>query len=101
MAFNYFHHYYGTYIGIGIRKQIGKKYIYQIVRGQQKKYPYVVPFRPNSVGQQKMTHLLREAVALWHTLSSEDRLLYDGSTPPRKTMSGFNYFISLYINTWK
>lgn len=99
--FNYYHEFYGVYLGLGIRKQLGKKYIYQIVNGVQRKYPYVVPSRPNTPGQQKMTDLLKKAVQSWHTLTSTEKKYYDDNTPLGKTMSGFNYFVSLYINSYK
>lgn len=101
MGFNYYHEFYGYYIGLGIRKQVGEKYIYQIVKGEQRKYSYVVPSRPNSPGQQKMTDLLRKATQSWHTLTSYEKKYYDNNVPSGKTMSGFNFYISLYINSYK
>lgn len=101
MAFNYYHEFYGVYIGLGIRKQLGKKYIYQIVKSDQRKYSYVVPSRPNSPGQQKMTDLLRKATQSWHDLTSEEKKYYDDNVPLGKVMSGFNYYVSEYINTYK
>lgn len=101
MGFDYYHEFYGVYIGLGIRKQVGKKYIYQVVKGDQRKYSYVVPSRPNSPGQQQMTDLLRKAVQSWHDLSTEEKLSYDHAIPAGKTMSGFNFYISEYILSYK
>lgn len=101
MPFDFYNEFYGTYIGISIRGAIGKKYIYQRVNNQQKKYSYVVPSNPNTIAQQKMRDLLKKATLSWHTLSSDTKKWYDEHTPPRRTMSGFNFYVSRYINTYK
>lgn len=101
MAFNWYDSYYGYFIGLKIQKTIGKKWIYQVVGNVQKKYAYYQYYNPNSPEQQRYRDLLRKAVQSWHTLSEEEKILYDKNVPPKKIMSGFNFFISEYINTYK
>lgn len=101
MSFNWYDSFYGTYIGVKIRGTIGKKYIYQVISNEQKKYNYYQYINPNSPEQQRFRDLLRKAVQLWHTLPSEEKKVYDENIPPGKTMSGYNFFISEYINQYK
>ena len=101
MSFDWYDSYYGTYLGAKIKGTIGKKYIYQVVENIQRKYRYYDYINPDSPEQQRFRDLLRKAVQSWHSLSSDEKLFYDGNIPSGKTMSGFNFYVSSYINNYK
>lgn len=101
MPFNWLDSYYGISIGIKIHGTIGKRWIYQVVENVQQKYAYYQYVNPDTPLQQKFRDLLKKAVQTWHTLSATEKTVYDQSIPPGKTMSGFNFFISEYINNYK
>jgi hypothetical protein len=98
-GFTYFQEYYGHYLGLKIHGTVGKKYTYQTIHNRQIKYRYTVPFNPNSQLQQYWRESLRHAVLGWHNLSVSKRAWYRENKPSRPAMSGFNWFISRYLDT--
>lgn len=97
MAFNYYHSYYGYSIGVQIRGQIGKKFIYQRIQNVQIKYPYKKPTNPRTTLQQAHRARIRQAVWAWQNLTENQKNFYRQKEPIRPIMSGYNYFISQYI----
>ena len=101
MPFDFYNEFYGTYVGVKIRGALSKRFIYQVVNNRQRKYAYCVPSDPKSAEQLRLRDLLRKATQSWHTLSDEDKNFYRESVPEGKPMTGFNYYVSLYINNYK
>lgn len=97
MGFNYYHSYYGYPIGVQIRGQIGKKFIYQRIQNVQIKYPYKKPTNPRTTLQQAHRARIRQAVWAWQDLTQIQKNFYRQKEPIRPIMSGYNYFISQYI----
>ena len=101
MGFNYYNEFYGYFVADKIRGTIGKKIIYHVQNGRQRKWAYYIPFDPKTETQLRLRDILRQAVLLWQNLSESERNFYRENIPPGKSMTGFNFFISNYINTHK
>ena len=95
--FQYYRSFYGYVLGVQIRKQLGKKYIYQVVGGKQIKYKYVVPGNPRTYLQQLNRWRMKQAVLSWQSLTDSVKNFYRSKEPFKKIMSGYNYYISAYI----
>ena len=99
-GFNYYHEFYGHYIGVTIHGAIGKKYIYRKHYRKQEKYPYQIPTNKNTPEQQRLRKLFGDAVRIWQGFSASQRRFYRSTKPKHLVMTGFNYFISLYMRTY-
>ena len=100
MPFDFYHEFYGNYVGMQIRGTIGKKIIYQRIGNIQRRYNYFIPPNPNTPAQQHMRFLLGRATDKWHTLTEPEKQGFETLKPKHKVMSGFNYFVSLYIKQY-
>lgn len=101
MAFNFYDSYYGTYVGLKIRGTIGKNFTYQTTRNIQRKYPYRIPYDPKTPAQLRQRDLLRKATWSWHSLTPQEQQTYRNNEPYYPIMSGFNFYVSQYINLYK
>jgi len=101
IGFQYFSNGYYCAVGIKIRGQIGKKYIYRIVKNTQHRYPYKKPYNPNSPLQQKYRFLYKHAILSWQSLPETEKAEYRKKEHRLGKMSGFNFYIREYINTYK
>ena len=95
--FQYYRTYYGYYIGLEIRKQIGKKFIYQMNNGVQIKRRWKKPRNPRSDKQQANRWKIKQAVLAWKALPESEWNYYRGLEPFKKIMSGYNFFVSNYV----
>jgi len=95
--FNYYNSFDYIPIGLKVRKQLGKKYIYQIRNGTQVRYDYVVPDNPRTELQQANRWRIRQAVLSWQSLNDDQKQSYRKLEPFKKPMSGYNYYIQQYI----
>ena len=100
-GFNFFDTYYGYIVGIKIRGSIGKKYTYQVTHGRQCKHRYCRPPDPISPAQLHQQDLMRKAVHAWHAQPLAFRTAQPDRRSAASVMSGYNYFLSCYINTYK
>lgn len=97
MSFKYYHQYYGYIVGTQIRGQIGKKQVYRIRNGRQQKYSYYVPFNPQTPAQQANRLKYAHSIKYWQALSPAEKALYNSLEKVHPHMSGFNYYIHLYM----
>lgn len=86
-------------LGIKIRKQLAKRYIYQNRKGTQVKYDYVVPSNPRTLLQQANRWKIIQAVFGWKSLAEQEKQNYRDMEPFTNIMSGYNYFIQQYLKT--
>ncbi len=84
-------------IGVAIRKQLGKEYIYRIRNNVQERMLYYVPTNPRTYAQQFNRWKVKQAVLSWKGLNEDEKNYYRNKEPFTKTMSGYNYFISEYL----
>ncbi|GAH34702.1 unnamed protein product, partial [marine sediment metagenome] len=64
----------GIFIGVQVRKQLGKSFIFRVRRGQQQKYPYHTPSNPQRPGkQQPWRRLFAAAMAAALALSPDEK----------------------------
>jgi hypothetical protein len=101
MAFNFFDTYYGYVIGFKIRGSIGNKYTYQVTKNVQCKHRYCRPPDPTSPAQLRQQDLMRLAMFAWHALPAAAKTNLPDYRRGSSIMSGFNYFLSNYINKYK
>ena len=68
------------------------------LNGQRKEFrqKYYFPYNPRSPSQVKNRNKFAEAVKAWQDLTNEEKMFYNKLKGYRK-MSGYNYFISLYL----
>ena len=100
MGFNFYDEYYGQYIGIGIRKTVGKQWTYQILHGKQRKYRYTVVPNPRTASQQANRLKIRHAVLAWQDLNPIQQQNYRKKEPFTPKMSGYNFFLSKYLKNF-
>lgn len=99
----------GVILGSGIRKQLGKRIIFRVRRGNgyfgstagvlyQDKYTYFVPSSINHVNGQGAREALTTAVSDWHyVLTDAQKAEYNRRAKKGLRMSGFNLYIKEYI----
>ena len=99
----------GVWIGIGIRKQIGKAWIFRIVSGNgyygteigkhyQQKYPYFVPSTINHANGQASRDAFATANSNWkNVLTDAERRVYDRRAARRGAVMGRNLYIGEYV----
>ena len=109
MAFNPKFCFGGIPLGIAIRGQIAKQYIFRITRGNgyggsiqgkryQNKYSYFVPTSINNTESDPARTALAQAVGNWQTsLSQEQKAEYNRRASKGLHMSGYNLYIREYI----
>lgn len=73
--------------------QAGKAAVFAKWKGRQYRRKYVIPSNPNTAMQQGVRASFTNAVDLWHTFLSLQRLAY-GYMATGLTMSGFNLLVS-------
>jgi len=101
--------YLGVPLGLGVRKQLGRKIIFRIRRGNgyfgsklgvryQDKYRYVVPSSINNPQGQTARDKLKQAVYNWkNVLTEEEKKRYNERATKNYNMSGYNLYIREYI----
>lgn len=87
-------------IGINIHKQIGKRYIYQVVGGKQIRKRYVVPFDPRDPVVLFNRWKMKQAVLSWKAQDESTKQSYREKEPFKKIMSGYNYYIGEYMRNF-
>lgn len=100
MAFNWWDSFYGQYIGTRIHGQLGKTYIYYVVKGKQLKRKYNVQHNLNSYYTIQTNDIFKKALQAWKALSPGNKEEWKKQDKYNPTMSGYNYFISQYLNYW-
>lgn len=98
--FQYYRNYYDNVIGVNIRKQIGKRYIYQVVNGKQIRKRYVVPHDPRDPVVLFNRWKLAQAVLSWKAQTESTKQSYREKEPFKKIMSGYNYYIGEYMRNF-
>jgi hypothetical protein len=85
-------------LGVKWRGQIGKTYIFYLRRNKQCIRKYAVPVQPNTKAQRKAKKRFALAVKLWHTIPKIRQQYYNEYVKRNHLkMTGFNYFISLFM----
>lgn len=73
-------------------------YVYFVVDGCQYKRNYVVPYNPQTPGQQANRFKFADAVSAWQILSILDKRLWNKYADDLQLqMSGYNLFLSRYM----
>ena len=75
-----------------------KEITYRIHNGHQMRYQYRVTHIPSSPNYDAIWQTFREAVALWQTMTTEERAPFNLRADALNTLSGYNLFIRDYIN---
>lgn len=58
---------------------------------------YYTPYNPRTVPQQNNRQKFADGVAEWHTMSDSQKKKYNDYARKRGRISGFTYFMSLYM----
>lgn len=100
MAFNWWDSFYGQYIGTRTHGQLGKRYVYYVVKGKQLKRRYNVQHNLTHPNVIRTNENFRKAYWSWGTLSPGEKENWKRQNQYNPTMSGHNYFISQYLKKY-
>jgi hypothetical protein len=99
----------GVWIGYGIRKQLGKTWIFRVVSGNgyfgteigkhyQQKYAYFVPSSINNIEGQPSRNAFATANSNWkNVLTAAERKVYNDRAARRGGVMGRNLYIGEYV----
>lgn len=91
--------YNGIPLGLIVRRQINKEYIYRYCQGHQFKYAYFVPTNPQTVTQQNWRAKYTAGNTAALALSSAEREPYIERAKKKKGWNWHNAFMSDYLWT--
>lgn len=83
-------------IALRVRGAIAKTYIFREYRTGRYYYKYYYPYNPRTLLQQTGRNLFAYAVADWQGFNETTKGYYNGRVR-YVPMTGFNYYISLYL----
>ena len=81
-------------VNLATRGQIGKKFIYWNIRGEQFRRPYVIPADPKTFNQRTQRNKFYVASQQWNKLTTEKKKEWEERVQRSKyKMSAYNYFM--------
>ena len=88
------------YVGFSIHGALGRQVCFRYRYGRQECVPYYVPTNPRTPRQQAWRWVFRQAVLSWQSLTPGLQLVYDRVADIRGGMSGFNWYVSEYLQRY-
>jgi hypothetical protein len=84
----------GPCFSVDASGQLAKTLVFGTWKGIRYVRRYLVPFNPNTAGQQTVRHAFTEYVAHWHLVSPLEQTAWDDRAKELGyAMSGFNFYI--------
>ena len=87
----------GIPLGIQIRRQLNKQWIFRIYQGVQEKYAYFVPANPQTVDQQAWRAKFTAGIAAAKLLSPEEKAAYKTIACRKPGQTWHSVFMSKYL----
>ena len=88
----------GPLFSLDARGQFGKTLVYSIWKGLNYARKYVIPSNPNTAAQQTIRGYFSAAVAAYKAEDQATKDAWDvANTAIGKPMTGFNYYLGLYV----
>ena len=87
----------GIPLGIQVRRQINKEYIFRVKQGTQEKYPYFIPANPQTTGQQSWRAKFTVGIAAAKLLTPEEKAAYKKIAYRKKGQTWHSVFMSQYM----
>ena len=88
----------GPLLSVSATGKLADTIVYQRTPGGFKVNTYSVPHNPRSESQRAHRHFYSAAVGVWKGLSEESKRLFTIYNP-FKQMSGYSYFVSLFVTS--
>lgn len=89
----------GIPLGLSIRRQFNKQWIFRIKCGTQEKYPYFVPTNPQTAGQQSWRAKFTAGIAAAKLLTPAEKAVYKKIAYRKPGQTWHSVFMSKYL--WK
>ena len=88
----------GPLFSLDARGQLGKALVYSIWKGLNYARKYVIPSNPNTAAQQTIRGYFSTAVAAYKAEDQATKDAWDAAIAALgKPMTGFNYYLGLYV----
>ena len=87
----------GIPLGIQVRRQINKEFIFRIKSGTQEKYPYFIPANPQTAGQQSWRTTFTAGVVAAKALTDGQKEVYRKDAYRKPGQTWFTRFMAEYL----